>query len=1106
MRKLSILLFFALMTLMPVKAQTFATIESPGAGKLEMTVDALLATHLTVKGHIDARDFKALKRATISRTVVLDLSEAIIEAFSGSGGCKESLGPEWIEPDTYHSYPANTLPMHAFTECRDNSLYKWLAGSTSLRKIILPSTLVDIEPQAMKGCSWIEEIECPKRSILRMNGPGVYTSDNRKLVAVAPGWVDRLDIEKEVREIAEGAMEDLRPACIKFHSSVEPEIKPGNTFKTAYIIANDNTKGFREAFADFTVLTDDDLKEVVVTDVTEGNLMTALGNAGLTRESAHNVKITGKLNAEDLTALFDLPNLYRADLSATTTSAKKITVGGNSLTELFLPRAFSNGACDLTINSGNFLCGRLDIPEGVGCLTCNNPRLEEVTFPSSLYYIGGFTGSRLKSADLQNCQITSLVDAFSDSKRLESLVLPSCLTGLKSVRNIPISIISLPKGLQKIEYIGGWNVEHVTFPASLTSLNGFGGMPFLKSVDFSACASLTYVSGFDGCHKLNKVDLSNTALTSLYGFGSKYSWETGARVNCTLGGTSSVVVTGRTRYPALELSGIEEVVVPLTLRTISGFNNAEKLKTFDLEKCYALTTMTGFENCKSLQEVKLPASITKASPMWGSTNLRSIRIAAVNPPQFESQPKDGQFSDLSLVVPNGRKGAYAMGEGWSQFKNVTEGGYSVNIKVSSPVEGYPLLSGAGMYAPGSTVSLSASSFFDSSKPIMKYELSSWTVNGTQLPEGENSFVINDNAEVYAIYDKPVIDKSQCALSFEVTSPRTQTFSTDFVTTDYSSVTVYRDLGGTIAKFSQNGSYDVTALAGKQTFYVVGNIRGCTLEKKSDDDGLKITRFEARNAPYLQYLSSRKVGLELLSLKGCGALETLYVSNNELTELDLSDCSKLNHFESFRNNLQSLLMNDAAPLDYFQMTSSSVGFSFVTSNIYNKITREYTEAKPRLIDYYIDEEKVDAAGCLDLTKETYDNKGTSPTVFTFHEVEQVIENPAATFVFKTKGDYYLEMTNKAYPKLKFYSNFTVNNPTSIEGVLTDGMTVDLTDGKVTVSGLASNSRVRLISLDSKVIDESDGGAHGIVSLSAPSHGVYLLQVTADGNTVTMKFRL
>ena len=99
-----------------------------------------------------------------------------------------------------------------------------------------------------------------------------------------------------------------------------------------------------------------------------------------------------------------------------------------------------------------------------------------------------------------------------------------------------------------------------------------------------------------------------------------------------------------------------------------------------------------------------------------------------------------------------------------------------------------------------------------------------------------------------------------------------------------------------------------------------------------------------------------------------------------------------------------------------------------------------------------------------------------------------------------------MTNKAYPKLKFYSRFTVNNPTSIDGIAIDGVTVDLTDGKVTVSGLGYNSRVRLISLDSKVVDESDGGVHGIVSLSAPAHGIYLLQITADGNTVTMKLRL
>jgi hypothetical protein len=60
-------------------------------------------TELTVTGKIDARDFKTL-RDNLTNLSVLDISEATIEAYSGSGG--PSIASS--------NYPANTIPEQAF--------------------------------------------------------------------------------------------------------------------------------------------------------------------------------------------------------------------------------------------------------------------------------------------------------------------------------------------------------------------------------------------------------------------------------------------------------------------------------------------------------------------------------------------------------------------------------------------------------------------------------------------------------------------------------------------------------------------------------------------------------------------------------------------------------------------------------------------------------------------------------------------------------------------------------------------------------------------------------------------------------------------------------
>jgi hypothetical protein len=95
-------------------------------------------THLTVKCAIDARDVKYM-RDNLPKLSELDLSEAIIAAYTGTGG---TAGTGNI---TYH---ANTMPQ--------NSFYYNNTGKPGLTSVKLPENLIAIGNQAFRGSSGLK--------------------------------------------------------------------------------------------------------------------------------------------------------------------------------------------------------------------------------------------------------------------------------------------------------------------------------------------------------------------------------------------------------------------------------------------------------------------------------------------------------------------------------------------------------------------------------------------------------------------------------------------------------------------------------------------------------------------------------------------------------------------------------------------------------------------------------------------------------------------------------------------------------------------------------------------------------------------------------------
>jgi len=128
-------------------------VSTPGTLKSLLTTDEKLTiTKLTLTGTIDARDIKYL-RDSMPLLADLDLSAVAISAYAEKVGTIGSV---------YYEYPANGLPDAAFE--------KFLKDSTTLKSIVLPSTLTSIGVLAFDCCTGLSSISIPESVTSIANG------------------------------------------------------------------------------------------------------------------------------------------------------------------------------------------------------------------------------------------------------------------------------------------------------------------------------------------------------------------------------------------------------------------------------------------------------------------------------------------------------------------------------------------------------------------------------------------------------------------------------------------------------------------------------------------------------------------------------------------------------------------------------------------------------------------------------------------------------------------------------------------------------------------------------------------------------------------------
>jgi hypothetical protein len=100
-------------------------------------------TKLTIKGSLDARDFKIIRDA-MPALAQLDLSGVAIVAYNGKEGTDATL----------NSYAANVLPSRSF--------FNGTVGKSALQSIQLPSSLTSIGKNAFSKCSKLSSLFIPK--------------------------------------------------------------------------------------------------------------------------------------------------------------------------------------------------------------------------------------------------------------------------------------------------------------------------------------------------------------------------------------------------------------------------------------------------------------------------------------------------------------------------------------------------------------------------------------------------------------------------------------------------------------------------------------------------------------------------------------------------------------------------------------------------------------------------------------------------------------------------------------------------------------------------------------------------------------------------------
>lgn len=878
--------------------------ESPGT--LTLTQESLTAPFLKVAGDIDARDMQTLKTVTMNVTHTLDLSEAVIHEYVGTEGTQApGLQPDWMvgDGDGPVTYPADYFPINAFLETRNNSLSKYYKGSYSLSRLILPKTLRGFMRDALSGNKMLTDISVPEdaKYICSKNGL-VLSADGANLLQIPTACYGDIVVPESVTHIEAGIFSIVSPASVTFLSPDVPSLEDGNQISAAYIVAP-QPEAYAMAFPEVA----DIVKSIEVIEVNctaPSQLLASIGNLGYSRADVRGVKVSGTIDYDDLSQLLDLPNLHIADLSNAVCSAsdRNLYISNGSLTSLKLPVV--DGYMSVEISESSRLFGDLVVPEGVWMFSSRSCKFNSVDFPSTLQYVGDYLfyeGSIVESLDFSKCFRLQTINGVAFAGRLTDVRLPENIKKIDGLGG-PIRNINLPSTLDYISSPGGWLLEELKLPVSVSYFS-IDRLPWVKSIDASASKNLVEFRGLYCCPCLEMLDLSKTPIVNLYGFtgdGESYS-------------DSSVVASGGTRYPAPSIVGLKDILLPSTVARIWGFKNCPDIETLDLMGCFRLKEIRGICNNPSLVSISLPESCPTIKGFDKMQALKSVKSASANAPQITTyHDEELDFSKVKLEVPEGCQGAYRMAKDWENCESIEASGHIVSfdeasLKALYERPEYALLEGAGLYSPDATAILYAPSAGEKN-------FSGWYVNGDYISGNPLEIKVSENILAYPVVK---VDTDNCDIIFDVEVPVSQTLTLSLRGSGNKNVILDGSpLYSTSSEYFDSSVFNLQLTAGQHNVMIAVSSQNdlsfeAWEESISDNEGWRITSFKVNSNKALRSLAPLYFRMEKLDVSGSECLEYVYCfETNEIGFFNADDCPNLNDVRFWHSGLHDINIDNS----------------------------------------------------------------------------------------------------------------------------------------------------------------------------------------------------
>ena len=418
-----------------------------------------------------------------------------------------------------------------------------------------------------------------------------------------------------------------------------------------------------------------------------------------------NLVIKGSLNADDFGALRNTAGVTTLDLSDV-----EIVAGGSYEGNPYMSETIETEPGTMP---GYFLfAGKLaesltsiTLPNGVTrlgtrCLQ-NGGKLTEINLPSELTYVGelsfGWCES-LEAIDLPESIDSLGSSAFEGCKLLAQVEIPEEVSYIgKSLFQDceALSEVTLPPTMREISFStfkGCTSLEELDLPEMLSTIgvSAFEGCTSLSEIQVPPLMRTIEHDAFNGCVALTSVTIQSMAMETI---GDQ------AFMNCKAL-EEIIIPAGVTRIGGNAFSGCESlasIVLPSKLKTLMGgaFARTAITEVTIPDGCEEIL-YGAFANCKSLEMVTLPRSMQKMSDkaFGGCEALKSVIVT--NPtPVVSSKEEDlagladlSAMSELTLVVPEGTKAAYATADGWKAFANVSEMlTLTAEVSAEKPLEG-----------------------------------------------------------------------------------------------------------------------------------------------------------------------------------------------------------------------------------------------------------------------------------------------------------------------------------------------------------------------------------------------------------------------------------